>query len=304
MNAAILELWSYLGLAGMFVAAFLMTDALLSPECPNFEIRGRRAGNRLRALQTSPLFVVIQPLLRYFSAWTSMLKAPTMRAKLDLWLSQADEMGGLVPSEVLALCLMSGLALGGALWFEIHPVVGPLGFLVGLTLPYDTVRGAARNRLQAIGRGIPTMADLIVLSMEAGMDFIGSVKLLLTKSTVADGKMPVRDELLFFLHQLQLGRTRRSAMENLRKRVPVDAVRSFTISVIQAEEKGMPLRDVLRIQAEVLRHKRVQDAEAYIQTANLKLLAPILIVILALMAIIVVPMVVVVGDSLSGKGMF
>lgn len=136
------------------------------------------------------------------------------------------------------------------------------------------------------------------------MDFIGSVKLLLTKSTIADGKMPVRDELLFFLHQLQLGRTRRSAMENLRKRVPVDAVRSFTISVIQAEEKGMPLRDVLRIQAEVLRHKRVQDAEAYIQTANLKLLAPILIVILALMAIIVVPMVVVVGDSLSGKGMF
>ncbi len=300
MIGFLLEMWKYAGFLLAGLSIFLLVDAILSPTCPDFEIRGRRAGNRRRAMAGSPLFVLIQPLLRFFTGYAVLFKAPKMRSKLDLWLRQADELGGLVPSEVMGLCLMAATFLGGFVYWQILPLLALPAFLVGLMLPYDTVKGAARTRIQTIGRGIPTMADLIVLSMEAGMDFIGSVRLLVTKSAIADGKMPVRDEFLMFLHQLQLGRTRKTALELLRKRVPTDAVRSFTISVIQAEEKGMPLRDVLRIQAEVLRHKRVQDAEAYIQTANLQLLAPILLVIIALMSIIIVPMVMVVGDSLAG----
>jgi tight adherence protein C len=298
----LLEIWKYIGIVLLGAGVFLLVDAIFSPTCPDFEVRGRRAGNRRRALATSPLFVLIQPLLRFFTGYAVMFNAPRLRAQIEVWLRQGDELGGLVPSEVIALCLMSALFLGGFVYWQIYPLLAPPAFLVGLFLPFDTIRGAARNRILAIGRGIPTMADLIVLSMEAGMDFIGSVRLLVTRSAIADGKMPVRDELLMFLHQLQLGRTRKHALELLRKRVPVDSVRSFTISVIQAEEKGMPLRDVLRIQAEVLRHKRVQDAEAYIQTANLQLLGPILIVIMSLMAIIIVPMVIIVGESLQGGG--
>lgn len=298
----LLESWKYAAMLLLGVSLAVGLDAVFSPTCPNFEVRGRRAGNRRRALATSPMFVMIQPLLRFFTGYAVLLNIPKIRARLELWLRQADELGGLVPSEIVALCLMAATFLGGFVYWQILPLMAPFAALLGLVLPYDTVRGAARNRILTIGRGIPTMADLIVLSMEAGMDFIGSVRLLVTKSAIADGKMPVRDEFLMFLHQLQLGRTRRAALELLRKRVPTDAVRSFTISIIQAEEKGMPLRDVLRIQAEVLRHKRVQDAEAYIQTANLQLLAPILLVILALMSIIIVPMVIVVGESLGGGG--
>ncbi|MCS6915080.1 MAG: type II secretion system F family protein [Myxococcales bacterium] len=302
MLSILFEIWKYTASLVAAAASFLLVEAVLSPQCPDFEIRGRRAGNRRRALRDSPLFVLIQPLLRFFTAYAAMIKAPRLRAQLELWLRQADELGGLVPSEVMALCLMCACFLGGFVYWQIHPLAAPGAFLLGLLFPYDTVRGAARKRIQTIGRSIPTMADLIVLSMEAGMDFIGSVRLLVSRSTIADGKMPVRDELLMFLHQLQLGRTRRQALELLRKRVPTDAVRSFTISIIQAEEKGMPLRDVLRIQAEVLRHKRVQEAEAYIQTANLQLLGPILVVIISLMSIIIVPMVIIVGENLRGGG--
>lgn len=304
MNAILLESWKHVGTLMAGLALFLAIFALLSPTCPNFGMRGRRAGNRIRALAGSPLFVLLQPALRFFTAYAVMLKVPKMRARLEVWLRQADELGGLVPSEVIALSLMSGTFLFTVVLWQISPMLSPFAFMLGLILPYDTVKGAAQRRLLEICRGIPTMADLIVLSMEAGLDFIGSVRLLVTRSAVADGKMPVRDEMLMFLHQLQLGRTRRAALELLQKRVPVESVRQFTISIIQAEEKGMPLRDVLRIQAEVLRHRRVQDAEAYIQTANLQLLAPILIVILALMAVIIVPMVMLVSDSLQGGKMF
>lgn len=300
MNTYLLAAWKHVGIILLGAALALFILVILEPTCPDFEIRGRRAGNRRRTLATSPLFVLIQPMLRFFTAYAVLLPAPKMRARLEVWLQQSDHLGGLVPSEILALCMMSGVFFGTIVTTQIYVWLGPAAFLLGMLLPYDTIRDAARTRIQTIGRGIPTMADLIVLSMEAGMDFIGSVRLLVTKSVVADGKMPVRDEFLMFLHQLQLGRTRRAALELLRDRVPVDAVRQFTMSVIQAEEKGMPLRDVLRIQAEVLRHKRVQDAEAYIQTANLQLLAPITIVILSLMAIIVVPMIMVVGESLQG----
>src|SRR5262245_47861854 len=113
----------------MGAGLFLFVDAVLSPTCPDFEIRGRRAGNRRRALATSPLFVLIQPLLSFFTAYAVMLKAPRLRAQLEVWLRQADELGGLVPSEVIGLCLMSAFALGGFVYWQIYPLLAPAAFL-------------------------------------------------------------------------------------------------------------------------------------------------------------------------------
>lgn len=292
----------YLGLVIAGLAVALAIDAVLWVRYPDFEVTGRRAGNRLRALKEGSLLALLWTPLRFASAYAAMLPAPRMRARLERWLRQADEPYGLVPSEILGLSLMAGIALASVAWWQFAWPAALPALLLGIYLPYDSVRNKANSRIVVVGRAIPTMADLIVLSMESGMDFIGSVRLLVAKSSVADGKMPVRDELLMFLHQLNLGRTRRAALQLFAERVPADSVRSFVTAVVQAEEKGMPLRDVLRIQADILRHKRIQESEAYIAAANLQMLGPVMLVLAALLIVIVVPVVNTMGGALSGEG--
>lgn len=289
----------YLGLAIAGIAVAMFLDSVLAVHYPDFEVTGRRAGNRIRAARTSVLFNLLWPLLRFATAYAAVAQGKWMakrRAELELWLRQSDEPAGLVPSEVFGISLLLGISLALlAAWQFAWPAALP-ALLLGLYVPYDNVRSTAGRRIITIGRSVPTMADLIVLSMESGMDFIGSVRLLVAKTSVADGKMPIRDELLMFLHQLNLGRTRKSALQLFAERVPADSVRSFTTAVIQAEEKGMPLRDILRIQADILRHRRVQESEAYIANANLQMLGPVMLVIAALLIVIVVPVL----DSMSG----
>lgn len=300
-NIPTTEVGKYAGLALVGLACALAVESTLSIRYPDYAIRGRRAGNRNRHMQRSLLWPLLMPVVQFFAAYTVHLKLPRVRAQLELWLRQADDPSGLVPSEVLGLSALLGIMLFGIASLQFSWPMAVPALLLGLYLPYDSTRRNAQSRIMLIGRSIPTMADLIVLSMESGMDFIGAVRLLLTKSAVADGKMPVRDELLLFLNQLQLGQTRRTALEKFAERVPAESVRSFTTAVIQAEEKGMPLRDVLRIQAEVLRHKRIQESEAYIANANLQMMAPVMLVIVALLVVIVVPVVTTMDGSLQGN---
>lgn len=294
--------FKYLGLIFVGIAVAAVLDAILWVRCPDFEVTGRRAGNRWRASERSILLTVLWPLLRFFTAYAVMIPAPKIRARLERWLRQADDPGGLVPSEIMGLCLMLGAVLAVLGWSQFGWPAALPALLLGVYLPYDNVRAMADRRIVTVGRAIPTMADLIVLSMESGMDFIGSVRLLVSKTTGADGKMPIRDELLMFLHQLSLGRTRRSALELFAERVPAESVRSFVTAVIQAEQKGMPLRDILRIQADILRHRRIQESEAYVASANLQMLGPVMLVVTALLIVIVVPVVYSMGNSLEGSG--
>lgn len=302
MSIDTLHLLHYGSLALAGLACVFAAEAVLSVHMREFSVLGRRAGNRIKAAQETLFWSLLQPVVLAFTAYASHLRLPKLRAKIELYLRQADEPYGLVPSEVLGLSLLAGLSmflLVGS-WFSWW--AGIPATALGLVLPYDKIRNMAHVRIRAVGRALPTITDLIVLGMEAGLDFVGAVKLLLAKTTTSDGKMPIRDELLTFMNQLQLGRTRRVALANMAQRVPADSVRSFTTAVIQAEEKGMPLRDVLRIQADVLRHKRVQEAEEYISNANLQMMAPITIIIMALLAVIVVPVLCTMDNALAGGG--
>jgi tight adherence protein C len=297
-------------LPAIYIAALLLVASavalslytFLSARIVDFEVRGRRAGNRLRALKDNVLLRLALPMIHFFTAYALLFKLESLRARLEVWLRQSDEPAGLVPSEVLGISLTCGCLLSLFAGLVVTPLAALPALFIGLYFPYGQIKGGAQGRIRQVSRSIPTMADLIVLSMEAGLDFISSIRLLVAKSREADGRMPIRDELLVVLNQLQLGRTRRDALVGFAQRVPSESVRNFVTAVVHAEEKGMSLRDVLRIQAEVLRHKRVQEAESYISAANVKMLGPIMIVVGALLVVVIVPMVSKLGASLGAGG--
>jgi len=282
------------------LAVAIGLDTILAVPCPDFETHGRRAGNRLRALRESAFFPLLLHAIRFFAGYAALLKAPRVRAELEVWLHQADEPLGLVPTEVMGLGLLCGL---GACLFCLlmdQPLCALPGALFGLYFPYAYIRSLATERVSDVASSVPIFTDLMVLTMESGMDFISSVRLLLAKTDSTNGKLPLRDELRIFLYHLDLGMTRRAALLNFSQRIPAEAVESFVTSVIQAEEKGMSLRDVLRIQAEVLRQKRIQEAIAYIDAANLHMMAPVMLIIVALMIVILAPVLINMKSVMGG----
>lgn len=201
---------------------------------------------------------------------------------------------GLLPEELLALSglagatgLLVGVVLGHT--SQLGNSIAVAGLLAGSALPQLRIGRAAAQRQKDVNRRLPQAIDLLALSLGAGSDFPGAVRQVLEKS--ANPSDPLVEELTLLLQSLQLGRTRRQALEELAERVPSDAVVEFVGAVVQAELRGSPVVDVLRIQAEVSRRKRTVRAEELAAKAGVAMMGPLVLVFLAILLVIVAPMV-------------
>jgi tight adherence protein C len=97
----------------------------------------------------------------------------------------------------------------------------------------------------------------------------------------SDKTDPLCEELTRFLHELNLGKTRRDALTDLAWRAPTEMVKAFCNNAIQAERRGTPLVEVLKIQADVARTKRFQAAEKIAGRAGVIILAPLVLIFAA-----------------------
>jgi tight adherence protein C len=150
--------------------------------------------------------------------------------------------------------------------------------------------GEIARRFKQVNRGLPTSIDLASLCMGAGLDFPGALRQIVEKAGRKDDALI--DELKRILQELELGRTRRQALENFAERVPTDAVRDFVGAVTQAEEKGNPLAEVLRIQAYMLRMRRSVMAEEAAARAAVMMMLPLMLIFCAIILVLLGPFVV------------
>jgi tight adherence protein C len=199
-----------------------------------------------------------------------------------------------LPEEAVGLSVLStacGLCLGYALdqLAQMGNLVLISGTLLGAAVPYFRISSAASERLKQVNRRLPHAIDLLALSMSAGLDFPGSVRQLVEKSGSPDH--PLVEEFTLILQSLQLGRTRRQALEEFSARAPTDAVIEFVGAVVQAELRGNPLVEVLKIQAEVSRRKRTVRAEESAAKAGVALVGPLMLVFITILILIVGPIV-------------
>ena len=128
------------------------------------------------------------------------------------------------------------------------------------------------------------------MCMSAGLDFPGSLRRI--AASASNPTDPVIEEFGRVLQELDLGHTRKSAMEGFAARVPSDQVREFVNSVVQAEAKGTPLANVLTIQAQTQRLRRSIAAEESASKAALMLLGPMTLIFLCVIALLLGPVVV------------
>ncbi len=269
----------------LFAAVFTLVQALAPAEeyVEQAPRRGFVAFKRQRLAETSPAYVMLRVMIFIPTFYIERMPLPDWRKALSIKLARAGFPGGLTADEFMACCVMSGLgglAFGiafGAVGLESSSPL--LGFICGMVcayLPVLYLEDIIVRRLTSINRHLPFVLDLLALSLGAGLDFNSALETVVNKDTG-----PLIDELHYVLQEIRLGVTRRDALNNLKERVQSEYLTSVVAATIQAEQMGTPLSRILQVQAAANRLKRTQRAEKIAAEATVKILAPLMMILMA-----------------------
>jgi tight adherence protein C len=181
-------------------------------------------------------------------------------------LGKQIELAGLTARFPVELVLLVKVALAAAVaaLFVFTPLrsmnlaalVGVLLVGIAYFLPDYMIAKKAEVRQATIQRDLADSLDQITMSVEAGLGFEGAIE-----RVVGAGSGPLNDELRRVLLEMQLGASRSDALRHLANRTNVPDLKSFVFAIIQSEAYGLPIAQVLRVQASELRDKRRQRAE-------------------------------------------
>lgn len=142
-------------------------------------------------------------------------------------------------------------------------------------LPEMWLTRAIAKRHLSIQRSLPFVLDLLTLSVEAGMDFISALQ----RNCKSRRMDPLNEELLRMTKEIQVGLPRREALAEMAERVRQADLKSVAFALIQADELGVSVGTILRIQSEQMRSKRFDRAERLAAQAPVKMLGPLMLFI-------------------------
>lgn len=206
-----------------------------------------------KAERSIPLiFKILLPLSANFYKLINRPSFDRIKVKYNSLLIQAGLDGAISVEEYLAIKMM-------LLWV-----------LPDLWL-YRTIKA----RHLSIMKALPFVLDILTLSVEAGMDFISA----LAKNCKSRKMDPLNEELLRMTKEIQLGVTRKEALKNMSNRVKEHNLKTVANSLIQADELGVSIGTILRIQSEQLHSRRFDRAENLAAQAPVKMLGPLLLCI-------------------------
>jgi tight adherence protein C len=146
--------------------------------------------------------------------------------------------------------------------------------LIGFYLPMYSVNKRIKRRQDSVIKALPDALDLLVICVEAGLGF-----------DMAMGKVYDKWEnelaLAFgrVLREIQLGKSRRDALRDMSERLDVPDVNSFIAAIIQADQLGVSMSKILRVQSDQMRVKRRQRAQEKAHQAPVKMMIPMVLLI-------------------------
>ena len=176
-------------------------------------------------------------------------------------------------------------------WIFVASAIGFPGLLVvlgvvlsifaGWASPLVLVRNRARHRFVRIDYELPELIDLLVVTMEAGLGFNGSLR-------VASERLQgdLAQELRLTLQEQSMGLSTNEALRNMLGRCETPAMRSFVRSIIQGEALGVSIGQIMRNLAVEMRKRRRAGAEERAQKAPIKILFPLIFLIFPAMFVI------------------
>jgi len=197
---------------------------------------------------------------------------------------------GMTPRRFIGYQTLAAIMFPAAwIWFSgtmgLSKIIVVIGFTVSIYLgwraPLILVDRRGRYRLEEIDYELPELVDLLVVTVEAGLGFAGSLQ-------VASQRIvgPLGQELRLTLQEQNMGLTTEEALRNMLVRVDTPAMRSFVRAVTQGEALGVSIGDILRSLANEMRKRRRAAAEERAQKAPVKILFPLVFLIFPAMFVI------------------
>lgn len=241
---------------------------------------GKKRTRRLREELQEPLLTRIgKPLWVKLAGVFARRMSGAKQLQFRRRLEAAGNPAGLEPGGFRLLQVLLALSLGGvgAVWGILCCSTGReflllviAGFVCGALLPELYITLQIKKRRQEVMRSLPDALDLLTVSVEAGLGF----DLALLKVTERFSGV-LGEELNRLLQEMKLGKPRRDALRGMAARVGDDDLTNFVTSLVQAEQLGVSIGNILRLQSREIRRKRRQRAEEQAMQAPVKMLFPL-----------------------------
>jgi tight adherence protein C len=190
------------------------------------------------------------------------------------------------------LATKAGFGLGGLVLGALFggAIAGGLGILIfaaalggiGFIGPDFVVGSRARKRREAIKAQLPDTLDLLAVSVEAGLGFDGAI------SKLTDSmEGPLTEEFGLTLNEIRIGEGRSDALKKMAERCDTPEVSGFVRAIVQADQLGISLGRILRVQATDSRLRRQAAAEEKAMKAPIKMLFPTVMFIFPAMFLVI-----------------
>jgi tight adherence protein C len=224
---------------------------------------------------------LLGPTAAKLASVTMRLAPRTNVEKVAQKLLQAGLARSLTPQAYLAV--KAGVAGGAILLGLLLSVTGGgmlgllfamVGAAIGFIAPEFFINSRIRARKDVMKSELPNVLDLLSVCVEAGLGFDQA---LVKLNERMDG--PLVDEFALVLHEMRIGQSRSAALKNLAERVDSQDIGQFARAIVQADQLGISLSRILKVQSTDMRVRRQLAAEEKAMKAPVKMLFPTVIFI-------------------------
>lgn len=247
---------------------------------------------------------VIKPVLGKANSFLDRITPKNYYNQMEKRIKEAGNpkgisVGGIV---LFQICFTSvSVAAAIMLWIAMDaPMLKVLVILFSLAgiiniFPKYYLKHRIVERQKEIERSLPDVLDLLTVSIEAGLSFDGAVAKLVEKMSGV-----LVEEFSIVLKEMRVGVSKRDAFKSLVERVPVPSLVTFVGAIIQADQLGVSIGNVLRIQSSQVRQKRRQKTQENAMKAPVKMLLPMIIFIMPTIFIVLLGPVVIIAMKAFG----
>ena len=200
-----------------------------------------------------------------------------------------DPLKMLHQKEIAAVVLFVGL------YFLSGSAFSVIFLFLGFAIPDVLNSRKIRERQEDIIRSFPTFVDLAALMIESGQDYMTAFDKIVK---ISPEKTGLEREVALTIDEVQMGYSRRDSLRRFAARTGLQEIRSFVGLVIQSDELGTSLVELLRNFSADMRFRRLNRAEKLAAQASTKMLIPLFIFIFPTVFILMLaPMI---SDLLTG----
>jgi tight adherence protein C len=253
---------------------------------------GHGAAPNLRQVELSKPWSerVLRPMLRRLYRMGRYLTPSRNIEQLQHTLIVAGLPGGMTVTDFLGLRFLAGALLGlGAFLVMLtrQPtgmalLISGIAFLAGMYLPNFWLRSKAQKRQKEIQQALPDALDMMSICVDAGLGFEAAIQKVAYQSKTA-----LAYELRRVISEIRVGVPRAEALRHLADRTDVGDVSSLVGVLIQADQLGIAIRNVLNTQSVQMRIQRRQRAQEAAAKAPIKMMLPMVMFIFPALFIVI-----------------